>query len=82
MLLGRINPARAEYTVAGLNAAQALVSEAVKLREALALMHDRAETEIHREPLVQALRMLDADQQIRRLSISDPESDRDADDRP
>ncbi|MBB2914445.1 hypothetical protein FHS43_005757 [Streptosporangium becharense] len=81
-LLGRINPAYAEYTIGGMNAAQALVSEAVKLREALTLMYDRAETEIHREPLVQALRMLGAEERVRRLSVSGPGSDRDTDDRP
>ncbi|GGS45476.1 hypothetical protein GCM10010156_00060 [Planobispora rosea] len=72
-LLGRINPASAERTYGSVNAAQALVSEAAKLREALTLMYDRAETEIHREPLVRALRMLGAEDRLRRLCLPGPD---------
>jgi hypothetical protein len=68
-LLGRINPAAAEHTYGGVNAAQALVSEVSKLRDALTLMHQRGETEIHKEPLTRALRMLDAEARIQRLSL-------------
>ncbi|GAA3130364.1 hypothetical protein GCM10010466_21290 [Planomonospora alba] len=74
-LLGRLNPASAEHTYAGVNAAQALVTEAAKLRDALTLMYDRAETEIHREPLVRALRLLGADERVRRLALPDPGPD-------
>ncbi|MGY5136257.1 hypothetical protein ACWGJW_28365 [Streptomyces nigrescens] len=58
-LLGRINPARGGGTYTGLRAAQALVSKAAGLRDALALMHDRGESELHRETLTRALRVLD-----------------------
>jgi hypothetical protein len=68
-LLGRINPAAAEHTYGGINAAQALVSEVAKLRDALTLMHQRGETEIHNEPLTRALRILDAEKRIQRLSL-------------
>ncbi|MFI7442885.1 hypothetical protein [Nonomuraea indica] len=68
-LLGRINPASAEHTYTGVNAAQALVTEAARLRDALTLMYDRDEREIHSEPLVRALRILGADDRIRRLSL-------------
>ncbi|MBG0826381.1 hypothetical protein HS041_01105 [Planomonospora sp. ID67723] len=77
-LLGRINPASAEYTYTGVRAAQALVTEAAGLREALTSMYDRAEKEIHREPLVRALRMLGAEERIGRLSLSGPDPDPDA----
>ncbi|GAA3442414.1 hypothetical protein [Planomonospora venezuelensis] len=77
-LLGRINPASAEYTYAGVNAAQALVTEAAGLRDALTSMYDRAEKEIHREPLVRTLRILGAEERIRRLSLAGPEPDPDA----
>ncbi|GGK70397.1 hypothetical protein Ppa06_36180 [Planomonospora parontospora subsp. parontospora] len=71
-LLGRINPASAEYTYAGVTAAQALATEAAKLRDALTLMYDRAEKEIHREPLVRALRILGAEDRLRRLALPGP----------
>jgi hypothetical protein len=41
-LLGRINPAQYGDTYRGLRAAQALVAKAAELRDALALMHQRA----------------------------------------
>src|SRR4051794_28008444 len=44
-LLGRINPAQHGDTYRGLRAAQALVRQAVELRDALAMMHQRGETE-------------------------------------
>ncbi|MGH3314240.1 MAG: hypothetical protein ACRDP3_27260 [Streptomyces sp.] len=60
-LLGRINPARGEGTYRGLRAAQALVSKAAALRDALALMHERGEHELHSGTLVRALRLLDGE---------------------
>ena len=46
-LLGRINPAHHGDTYRGLRAAQALVSKATALRDALTLMHQRGESELH-----------------------------------
>ncbi|MFG3437519.1 hypothetical protein ACGF0J_09770 [Nonomuraea sp. NPDC047897] len=71
-LLGRINPASAEHTYTGVNASQALVTEAARLRDALTLMYDRDEKEIHSEPLVRALRILGAEDRLRRLSLRPP----------
>ncbi|MFD5395840.1 hypothetical protein ACFWJW_16645 [Streptomyces sp. NPDC127097] len=60
-LLGRINPARGGDTYTGLRAAQALVGKAAGLRDALTLMHDRGESELHRETLTRALRVLEGE---------------------
>ncbi|MCF3142234.1 hypothetical protein [Streptomyces platensis] len=60
-LLGRINPARGGDTYSGLRAAQALVGKAAGLRDALTLMHDRGESELHRETLARALRVLEGE---------------------
>lgn len=60
-LLGRINPARAENTYRGLRAAQALVDKAAALRDALTLMHERGENELHGGTLSTALRVLDGE---------------------
>ena len=60
-LLGRINPARARDTYSGLRAAQALVSRAAELRDALTLMHMRGENEVHTATLDRALRVLDGE---------------------
>ncbi|WP_405844259.1 hypothetical protein OG528_36055 [Streptomyces platensis] len=60
-LLGRINPARGGDTYTGLRAAQALVGKAAGLRDALTLMHDRGESELHRETLARALRVLEGE---------------------
>lgn len=46
-LLGRITPARAHDTYAGLRAAQALVVAATGPRDASAPMHERGEREVH-----------------------------------
>jgi hypothetical protein len=59
--LGRINPARSENTYSGLRAAQALVGRATALRDALALMHERGESELHSATLTNALRVLDGE---------------------
>ncbi|MGX2998511.1 hypothetical protein JNUCC64_30325 [Streptomyces sp. JNUCC 64] len=67
--LGRINPARAEDTYRGLRAAQALVSAAVELRDALALMHRRGERELHTDTLARALRTLDGVRRAARVGV-------------
>ncbi|WP_030544775.1 hypothetical protein [Streptomyces albus] len=72
-LLGRINPARSSHTYGGLRAAQALVDRAVRLRDALALMHERGETELHTATLGRALRVLDGERRTRRVTLP-PES--------
>ncbi|WP_406482525.1 hypothetical protein [Streptomyces platensis] len=60
-LLGKINPARGGDTYSGLRAAQALVGKAAGLCDALTLMHDRGESELHRETLARALRVLEGE---------------------
>ncbi|MFE7312537.1 hypothetical protein ACFU7T_05410 [Streptomyces sp. NPDC057555] len=68
-LLGRINPARGTTTYAGLRAAQALVGKSAELRDALALMHDRGESELHSATLGRALRVLDGERRARRVTV-------------
>ena len=68
-LLGRINPSRTADTYAALRAAQALVSRAVALREALTVMHMRGETEVHHATLGRALRMLDGERRAARVGV-------------
>ncbi|MEU9383522.1 hypothetical protein AB0D38_22150 [Streptomyces sp. NPDC048279] len=68
-LLGRINPAQNEDTYRGLRAAQALVRAAAELRDALALMHRRGETELHGDTLAQALRVLDGERRTARVAL-------------
>ncbi|MET8772807.1 hypothetical protein [Streptomyces sp. NPDC004658] len=68
-LLGRINPARPGDTYQGLRAAQALVRKAAELRDALALMHQRGETELHGDTLARALRVLDGERRTARVTL-------------
>ncbi|MFF9092708.1 hypothetical protein ACF1AX_06300 [Streptomyces sp. NPDC014802] len=68
-LLGRINPASAGDTYRGLRAAQALVAKAVALRDALALMHQRGESELHAGTLARALRVLDGERRTARVTV-------------
>ncbi|MFR0354105.1 hypothetical protein [Streptomyces sediminimaris] len=68
-LLGRVNPARQKDTYSGLRAAQALVGEAVALRDALALMHQRGESELHVPTLGRALRVLDGERRTARVTV-------------
>lgn len=68
-LLGRINPAYHQDTYSGLRAAQALVSKAVALRDALALMHQRGESELHAPTLGRALRVLDGERRSARVTV-------------
>ncbi|MEU5892493.1 hypothetical protein ABZ835_37485 [Streptomyces sp. NPDC047461] len=73
-LLGRINPARHDDTYRGLRAAQALVAKAAELRDALATMHRRGETEVHAMTLARALRVLDGERRTARVTVP-PHSD-------
>ncbi|MGW0813158.1 hypothetical protein ACWD00_07905 [Streptomyces viridiviolaceus] len=68
-LVGRINPAQPGDTYRGLRAAQALVGRATALRDALALMHRRGETELHAATLARALRVLDGERRTARVSL-------------
>ncbi|MFD8804240.1 hypothetical protein [Streptomyces sp. NPDC059597] len=68
-LLGRINPARQDDTYSGLRAAQALVRKATELRDALTLMHQRGETELHGSTLARALRLLDGERRTARVVL-------------
>ncbi|MEU2064028.1 hypothetical protein [Streptomyces sp. NPDC013455] len=68
-LLGRINPARPGDTYRGLRAAQALVHKAAQLRDALASMHQRGETELHGDTLARALRVLDGERRAARVAL-------------
>ncbi|EGJ78864.1 hypothetical protein STTU_6075 [Streptomyces sp. Tu6071] len=72
-LLGRVNPARGDDTYAALRAAQALVAEVTRLRDALALMHARGETALHRATLERALRVLDGERRAGRVAVPPPE---------
>nr|WTB29642.1 hypothetical protein OG781_09190 [Streptomyces sp. NBC_00830] len=67
--LGRINPAHGSDTYGALRAAQALASRAVALRDALALMHERGEAQIHTATLARALRALDGERRARRVTV-------------
>ena len=68
-LVGRINPAHHGDTYRGLRAAQALVSKAAALRDALELMHRRGETELHAPTLARALRVLDGERRAARVTV-------------
>lgn len=68
-LLGRINPARPGDTYGGLRAAQALVGRATALRDALATMHQRGESELHAPTLARALRVLDGERRTARVGV-------------
>lgn len=69
-LLGRINPARsAGHAYASLRAAQSLAGEARALLDAIELMWERGEHEIHVSTLTQALRALDGERRAGRVTI-------------
>ncbi|MEU0740275.1 hypothetical protein [Streptomyces sp. NPDC006134] len=68
-LLGRVNPARHGDTYRGLRAAQALVGRAAALRDALTLMHQRGESELHTATLARALRLLDGERRTARVTL-------------
>ncbi|MFI6060067.1 hypothetical protein [Streptomyces sp. NPDC051286] len=67
--LGRINPARGSDTYGALRAAQALASRAGALRDALTLMHERGEAQIHAATLARALRVLDGERRAGRVTL-------------
>ncbi|MGW3655646.1 hypothetical protein ACWD6R_08020 [Streptomyces sp. NPDC005151] len=67
--LGRINPARGSDTYGALRAAQALASRAGALRDALTLMHERGEAQIHAATLARALRVLDGERRAGRVTV-------------
>ncbi|MFG2562932.1 hypothetical protein [Streptomyces sp. NPDC048496] len=67
--LGRINPARGSDTYGALRAAQALASRAGALRDALTLMHERGEAQIHAATLARALRVLDGERRAERVTV-------------
>ncbi len=70
-ILRRINPARTASSVDGCrNAADALVSESRKLRDALARMQERGEREVFTADLGKALRLLHVDDVVARLGTS------------
>ncbi|MET7983584.1 MULTISPECIES: hypothetical protein [unclassified Streptomyces] len=68
-LVGRINPSRPGDTYRGLRAAQALVGKAEALRDALTLMHQRGENEVHAPTLAQALRVLGGERRAARVTV-------------
>ncbi len=69
-LVARINPARSTgHAYACLRAAQALAGEARALLEAVELMWERGEREIHVTTLTQALRALDGDRRAGRVTL-------------
>ncbi|MGW2898723.1 hypothetical protein ACWDAO_30025 [Streptomyces sp. NPDC001212] len=68
-LLGRVNPGRPGDTCRALRAAQALAGRAVELRDALALVHRRDETELHTDVLARALRVLDGERRTARVTL-------------
>ncbi|MBP0459170.1 hypothetical protein [Streptomyces montanisoli] len=68
-LLGRVNPARGLDTYGALRAAQALPARAAELRDALARMHARGESELHAATLARALRVLDGERRTARLTL-------------
>ncbi|MBB1244350.1 hypothetical protein GL263_12380 [Streptomyces durbertensis] len=81
--LGRINPARGGDTLGALQAAQALVTEAAVLRDALATMHGRGERELHGRVLGHALGVLGVERRLGRLVLPAPlATDRGLDDAP
>jgi hypothetical protein len=69
-LVARINPARSGgHAYACLRAAQALVSEARALLDAVELMWERGEREIHVGTLTRALRALDGERRAGRVTL-------------
>jgi hypothetical protein len=70
--LGRINPARSDHTYSALRAAQALVSRATALRDALSAMFERGEWSIHGETMARSLRILDGERRTARIALPTP----------
>jgi hypothetical protein len=70
--LARINPARADHTIGALHAAQALVAHAGAIRDALAALYQRGQTELDPGTLARALVVLGAPARIARLAVTTP----------
>jgi len=69
-LVARINPARSSgHAYASLRGAQALAGEATALLEAVEVMWERGEREIHVTTLTRALRALDGDRRAGRVTL-------------
>lgn len=69
-LLARVNPAGTASTVHGcLVAAQALISEARALYDALTMMQSRGQDEVFNRVLALTLRHLEADKYLARLEL-------------
>ncbi|MCA1216908.1 hypothetical protein [Streptomyces sp. 8L] len=68
-LIARINPGRGTDTYGALRAAQALPARALELRDALARMHARGESELHTSTLARALRVLDGERRAGRVAL-------------
>ncbi|MDT0381496.1 hypothetical protein RM572_22305 [Streptomyces sp. DSM 42041] len=68
-LLGRINPARGSDTYGALRAAQALTGRAAALLDALTLMQQRGERDLHAATLARALRELDGERRAARVTL-------------
>lgn len=69
-LLGKINPSRTTDTYRALRAAQALVSRATALKDALTTMHMRGETDLHHATLGRALRVLDGERRSGLVTVT------------
>ena len=65
--LGRANPTTGSQTYRAMVAAQGLAAHAAALRDALALMWERGETEIDTAVFARALRLLDGQRRIDRI---------------
>ncbi|MGQ4512875.1 hypothetical protein [Streptomyces sp. DW26H14] len=68
-LIARINPGRGTDTYGALRAAQALPARALELRDALARMQARGESELHASTLARALRVLDGERRAGRVAL-------------
>ncbi|GFE19293.1 hypothetical protein Sgleb_73400 [Streptomyces glebosus] len=75
--LSGVNPTQTTGTYTALRAAQALVTETRALRDALSLMFERQEKEIHVRTMETALRSLDGDRFQPRLGPSSGEASAD-----
>ncbi|GAA5609550.1 hypothetical protein Spla01_00680 [Streptomyces platensis] len=75
--LSGVNPTQTTGTYTALRAAQALVTESRALRDALSLMFERQEKEIHVRTMETALRSLDGDRFQPRLGPSSGEASAD-----
>ncbi|MEU5770692.1 hypothetical protein ABZ782_32740 [Streptomyces asoensis] len=68
-MLGRADPAHQGATYRGLRAAQALVTKAAALRDALSPMHRRGESELHAPTLARALRVPAGERRTARVTL-------------